>query len=64
MSISRTGGFSTGCRERGGVAEHWCDPDTYKVTYDFTHWPAFTAVRRVAAGRRNRYTLHSQYSRR
>ncbi|WP_299739306.1 DUF6314 family protein [uncultured Roseobacter sp.] len=49
--------------ERGGVAEHWCDPDTYKVTYDFTHWPTFTAVWRVA-GPKKSYTLHSQYSRR
>ena len=45
----------------GGDAAHWCDPDQYDATYDFTHWPQWSCTWRVRGPRKN-YTLHSQYS--
>jgi hypothetical protein len=34
-------------------AEHWCDPDTYRVAYDFTLWPLWTATWRVTGPRKD-----------
>ncbi|WP_298921392.1 DUF6314 family protein [uncultured Roseobacter sp.] len=48
--------------ERGGDATHWCDPDTYHVTYDFSRWPDFTATWKVS-GPKKSYTMRSQYKR-
>ena len=45
----------------GGDAAHWCDPDQYDATYDFTHWPRWSCTWRVRGPRKD-YTLHSQYS--
>lgn len=45
----------------GGDAAHWCDPDQYDATYDFTHWPQWSCTWRVRGPRKD-YTLHSQYS--
>ncbi|MDC1481258.1 DUF6314 family protein [Ascidiaceihabitans sp.] len=45
----------------GGDATHWCDPDQYDATYDFTHWPQWSCTWRVKGPRKD-YTLHSQYS--
>jgi hypothetical protein len=45
----------------GGDAAHWCDPDQYDATYDFTHWPQWSCTWRVSGPLKN-YTLHSQYS--
>ncbi|MDW3225601.1 MAG: DUF6314 family protein [Paracoccaceae bacterium] len=46
----------------GGRASHWCDPDTYDVTYDFGAWPCFTAVWQVR-GPKKSYKMHSFYER-
>ncbi|SHH75916.1 DUF6314 family protein [Marivita hallyeonensis] len=44
------------------TAMHWCDPDTYKVVYDFTNWPAWQSTWRVS-GPRKAYTMVSTYAR-
>ncbi|MFL4471634.1 DUF6314 family protein [Tateyamaria armeniaca] len=46
----------------GGQATHFCDPDTYLVTYDFADWPAFT-VRYDVRGPRKAYAMISHYTR-
>lgn len=43
-------------------AAHWCDPDDYRVRYDFTLWPAWHAEWRVRGPRKD-YTMRSDYSR-
>ena len=47
----------------GGVvdADHWCDPDTYKVRYDFTRWPVWQAAWRVTGPRKD-YVMQSVYT--
>ena len=45
----------------GGDAAHWCDPDQYDATYDFTNWPRWSCTWRVRGPRKD-YTLHNQYS--
>ncbi|GFE52338.1 hypothetical protein So717_40910 [Roseobacter cerasinus] len=47
---------------RGGNAEHWCDPDTYSVRYDFADWPAFSTAWTVRGPRKD-YEMSSQYER-
>ncbi len=47
---------------RGGQATHFCDPDTYLVSYDFSDWPAFT-VRYDVTGPRKDYVMISRYQR-
>ncbi|WP_299674433.1 DUF6314 family protein [uncultured Roseobacter sp.] len=47
---------------RGGQAEHWCDPDTYVVHYDFSDWPAFSTSWQVS-GPRKSYEMRSRYTR-
>ena len=42
--------------------DHPCGEDYYKVRYDFTAWPYWTAVWRVTGPRKD-YTSKSQYSR-
>lgn len=34
-------------------AEHFCDPDTYRVAYDFNRWPVWRAVWRVTGPKKN-----------
>jgi hypothetical protein len=46
----------------GGDTAHWCDPDDYRVEYDFTRWPAFEVHWRVQ-GPRKSYEMRSQYTR-
>ncbi|MFT3689274.1 DUF6314 family protein [Paenirhodobacter sp.] len=43
-------------------ASHWCDPDDYRVRYDFAAWPLWRAEWRVRGPRKN-YTMTSDYSR-
>lgn len=43
-------------------ASHWCDPDMYHVTYDFTRWPRWSSEWRVQGPRKN-YRMSSQYRR-
>ena len=45
----------------GGPTTHFCDPDTYDVSYDFAEWPA-VAVSYTVYGPRKDYVMHSQYS--
>ncbi|WP_116131878.1 DUF6314 family protein [Tropicimonas sp. IMCC34043] len=45
-------------------ASHWCDPDAYRVTYDFTTWPDGWASLWRAQGPRKDYAMESRYSRR
>lgn len=42
-------------------ARHLCDPDEYRVRYDFSRWPDWTAVW-VVSGPRKDYTMISHYS--
>ena len=46
----------------GGRAEHWCDPDTYVVDYDFSDWPAFTVTWQVRGPRKD-YRMVSRFTR-
>lgn len=41
-------------------ATHWCDPDTYKVAYDFSEWPRWRATWNVS-GPRKFYQMVSFY---
>lgn len=41
-------------------ASHWCDPDDYRVTYDFRDWPRWQARWRVRGPRKD-YTMVSDY---
>lgn len=43
-------------------AAHWCEPDDYRVRYDFGAWPAWQAQWRVRGPRKD-YTLLSEYER-
>ena len=43
-------------------AEHFCDPDQYRATYDFGSWPEWTTIWDVV-GPRKSYQLTSRYSR-
>ena len=43
-------------------AEHWCDPDSYHVAYDFTLWPLWTATWRVTGPRKD-YLMVTAYER-
>lgn len=43
-------------------ASHWCDPDDYRVRYDFARWPFWRAEWRVS-GPRKAYRMLSDYSR-
>ncbi len=42
-------------------AQHFCDPDTYEVTYDFSGWPAWRAVWRVRGPRKD-YEMTTDYA--
>jgi len=42
-------------------ATHFCDPDTYDVTYDFTNWPIWRVEWRVEGPRKD-YRMVSVYS--
>lgn len=44
------------------AARHWCDPDDYRVRYDFAAWPEWR-VEWVVRGPRKDYTTESLYSR-
>ena len=44
------------------AADHWCDPDSYSVHYDFSTWPAWTSEWQVSGPRKD-YTMHSAYRR-
>lgn len=47
-----------------GTAEaaHWCDPDAYRVSYDFTGWPVWRAVWEVRGPRKD-YRMESLFRR-
>ncbi|MBI1217366.1 MAG: trigger factor [Rhodobacteraceae bacterium] len=47
-----------------GTAEatHWCDPDDYRVSYDFSGWPLWRAVWQVRGPRKD-YRMESVYRR-
>lgn len=47
---------------QGGTTNHWCDPDQYNVSYDFTDWPAFDVVWQVS-GARKEYKIFCRYTR-
>ena len=46
----------------GGATQHWCAPDLYTVTYDFTAWPGFTVLWHVH-GPRKAYRMRSCFTR-
>lgn len=43
------------------TASHWCDPDSYRVAYDFSAWPAWSSRWSVNGPRKN-YTMQSRYN--
>jgi hypothetical protein len=43
------------------TASHWCDPDSYRVAYDFSAWPAWSSRWSVDGPRKN-YTMQSGYN--
>lgn len=43
-------------------ASHWCDPDTYEVTYALDAWPLWHSLWRVQGPRKN-YAMRSRYTR-
>ncbi len=46
----------------GGKAGHWCAPDQYDGSYDFSRWPDFEVTWQVT-GPRKSYRMHSRYRR-
>ncbi|MFD1194249.1 DUF6314 family protein [Seohaeicola saemankumensis] len=46
---------------RTALADHWCDPDTYEVRYDFSGWPVWRAEWRVTGPRKD-YVMTSVYT--
>lgn len=44
------------------AAAHWCDPDDYRVAYDFAGWPVWRAEWRVRGPRKD-YVMVSDYRR-
>ena len=46
----------------GGAAEHDCPPDLYRVRYDFSAWPDWTAIWEVQGPRKD-YLMTAQYRR-
>lgn len=48
----------------GGAPQvaHWCNPDDYRVRYDFGGWPDWRAEWTVSGPRKD-YTMISRYSR-
>ncbi len=47
----------------GGGAAHDCDPDRYRVIYDFGGWPLFWEARWEVSGPRKDYTMICRYRR-
>lgn len=43
-------------------ARHWCDPDDYRVRYDFSRWPEWRAEWTVRGPRKD-YRMESVYTR-
>lgn len=43
-------------------AAHWCDPDQYDVSYDFTPWPSWQSAWSVVGPKKN-YVMKTTYSR-
>lgn len=43
-------------------ARHWCEPDDYRVRYDFSAWPAWRAEWTVRGPRKD-YTMESLFTR-
>ncbi|MET4101897.1 hypothetical protein ABIE58_001321 [Roseovarius sp. MBR-78] len=44
----------------GGAAAHWCDPDQYDGSYDFSRWPRFRVEWRVRGPRKD-YHMMTDY---
>lgn len=47
----------------GGVVRHWCDPDDYQLSYDFSLWPQFEVLWKVKGPRKD-YKARTKYTRR
>ena len=47
---------------QGGQSDHWCDPDMYIGTYDFTRWPDFEVTWQVTGPKKD-YLLQTLYTR-
>jgi len=44
----------------GGTATHRCDPDDYRVIYDFSRWPDWT-TQWIVTGPRKDYSMTTRY---
>ncbi|WP_282181303.1 DUF6314 family protein [Aliiroseovarius marinus] len=42
--------------------QHWCDPDQYRVSYDFSAWPNWQSVWTVSGPRKD-YRMVTRYQR-
>lgn len=47
---------------QGGESAHWCDPDQYDATYQFSDWPEWSCRWRVKGPRKD-YEMLSRYCR-
>lgn len=45
----------------GGTTVHYCDPDTYRVAYEFRGWPTWQAVWTVTGPKKD-YRMTSVYA--
>lgn len=43
-------------------ASHWCDPDTYNVTYEFADWPNWRSIWDVTGPKKD-YQMITDYAR-
>lgn len=43
-------------------AEHFCDPDEYRVRYDFSDWPVWSVIWEVGGPRKN-YRMETLFAR-
>lgn len=46
--------------DESAEAAHWCDPDQYDVTYEFSGWPVWSSRWRVVGPRKD-YVMVSDY---
>lgn len=56
------GRFFHNVPKEGGRTNHWCDPDTYNVLYEFADWPKFKVTWDVCGPRKD-YRSVSLYER-
>lgn len=56
------GRFFHAVPKAGGAAHHFCAPDDYRVSYDFSDWPDFS-TRWIVSGPRKDYIMDTRFRR-